>query len=94
MFKDILGSLGARLFGLGWGFTPIQPTRIQPVYFPAWIIDTELEASAWLALDSDSELDPESEQVHFFDILNWYDANDDSDNNELQRVVTAILSNS
>src|SRR5438477_1104776 len=28
MFKGIMGSLFARFFGPGWGFTPIQPVRI------------------------------------------------------------------
>jgi hypothetical protein len=42
VFKGIFGSLGAR-FLPGFGFQPLQPTRIQPVYFPAWIIDAELE---------------------------------------------------
>ncbi|KAF6754487.1 hypothetical protein DFP72DRAFT_1068516 [Ephemerocybe angulata] len=43
--KDLLGSAVARFLGpfLGenWG---IQPTRIVPLYFPAWIADAELKA--------------------------------------------------
>jgi len=55
MFKEILGSLGARVLGLGFGFTPIQPTRIQPVYIPAWFVDAELEASAWITTGDDTK---------------------------------------
>ena len=61
MFKDVLGSLGARFFGQDAGFTPIQPRRIQPIYFPAWFVDAELESSAWVSLDTE---EGESEQVH------------------------------
>jgi hypothetical protein len=41
----LLGSLGAR-FLPGFGFKPLQPTRIQPVYLPAWFVDAEVEAKA------------------------------------------------
>ncbi|KAF8632194.1 hypothetical protein AX15_001960 [Amanita polypyramis BW_CC] len=44
MFKHFIGSLGAR-FLPGFGFEPIRPTRIVPIYFPAWVIDGELQAS-------------------------------------------------
>lgn len=26
-----------------FGFTPLKPVRLQPVYFPAWILDVELQ---------------------------------------------------
>ena len=42
MFKGFFRSLAAR-FLPGLGYQPLQPTRIIPVYFPAWIIDAELE---------------------------------------------------
>lgn len=42
LFKDLLGSLGARLLP-GFGFKPVQPLRITPVYFPAWIVDAEVQ---------------------------------------------------
>jgi hypothetical protein len=42
MFKGIFRSLAAR-FLPGFGFQPLEPTRIVPVYFPAWIIDAEVE---------------------------------------------------
>jgi hypothetical protein len=42
LFNGIFNSLGAR-FLPGFGFKQLQPTNIQPVYFPAWIIDAELE---------------------------------------------------
>lgn len=41
-FRGIFGSLAAR-FLPGFGFQPLQPMRIIPVYFPAWIIDAEIE---------------------------------------------------
>ncbi|PFH52962.1 hypothetical protein AMATHDRAFT_45869 [Amanita thiersii Skay4041] len=44
MFNKFLGSLGARYLP-GFGFEPLRPTRITPVYFPAWIIDAEVQAS-------------------------------------------------
>ncbi|KAK2463403.1 hypothetical protein APHAL10511_004489 [Amanita phalloides] len=44
VFKQVIGSFGARLLP-GFGFEPIRPTRIVPVYFPAWVIDGELQAS-------------------------------------------------
>jgi hypothetical protein len=37
------------------GFKPLQPTRIQPLYFPTWFVRAELEATAWLSSDSDTE---------------------------------------
>ncbi|GLB40458.1 hypothetical protein LshimejAT787_0803290 [Lyophyllum shimeji] len=43
VFKDLIGSLGAR-FLPGFGFEPLRPLRISPVYFPGWIIDTQLSA--------------------------------------------------
>ncbi|KAG0706822.1 hypothetical protein DFH29DRAFT_900197 [Suillus ampliporus] len=42
LFRDFLGSLGAKY--LGGNFQPIQPIRIQPVYFPAWFVDAEVES--------------------------------------------------
>ncbi|TFK72903.1 hypothetical protein BDN72DRAFT_791692 [Pluteus cervinus] len=44
MFTEIIGSLGARYLP-GLGFEPFKPTRITPVYFPAWIIDAEVQAN-------------------------------------------------
>ncbi|KIL67566.1 hypothetical protein M378DRAFT_9342 [Amanita muscaria Koide BX008] len=44
LMKQFIGSMGAR-FLPGLGFEPLQPTRILPVYFPAWVIDGELQAS-------------------------------------------------
>ena len=38
----LLSSLAAR-FLPGFGFQPIKPTRITPVYFPAWFIDAEAQ---------------------------------------------------
>lgn len=43
MFTDFIGSLGARILP-GFGFKPFQPLRITPVYFPAWIVDAEVQA--------------------------------------------------
>lgn len=43
MFHKIWGSLGAR-FLPGFGFEPFRPTEIKPIYFPAWLIDAEVEA--------------------------------------------------
>jgi hypothetical protein len=54
MFKDIVGSLGAR-FLPGFGFNPIRPIRIEPVYFPAWIIDGEVEAMVSMSSDDETE---------------------------------------
>jgi len=42
MFKQFLGSLGAR-FLPGFGFKPFLPVKLTPVYFPGWIIDAEAE---------------------------------------------------
>ena len=42
MFKGFFRSLAAR-FLPALGYHPLQPTRIIPVYFPAWIIDAEME---------------------------------------------------
>lgn len=42
LFKDFLGSLGARYLP-GFGFEPIRPIRMTPVYFPAWIVDAEVQ---------------------------------------------------
>ena len=42
LFRDFLGSLGAKY--IGGNFQPIQPIRIQPVYFPAWFLDAEVES--------------------------------------------------
>lgn len=44
VFKQLFGSVGARLLP-GFGFEPVLPKWIAPVYFPAWVIDAELEAS-------------------------------------------------
>lgn len=44
MFKQLIGSLAARYLP-GLGFEPIRPTRIVPVYFPAWVVDGELQTS-------------------------------------------------
>ncbi|KAF5381989.1 hypothetical protein D9615_004327 [Tricholomella constricta] len=41
--KELLGSIGAR-FLPGFGFEPLRPVRITPVYFPGWIIDAEVSA--------------------------------------------------
>ncbi|KAG2110867.1 uncharacterized protein F5147DRAFT_687596 [Suillus discolor] len=41
-FRDFVGSLGAKY--IGGNFQPIQPIRIQPVYFPAWFLDAEVES--------------------------------------------------
>ncbi|KAG6908329.1 hypothetical protein DXG01_005240 [Tephrocybe rancida] len=41
LFKELIGSLGAR-FIPGFGFKPLRPVRITPVYFPGWIIDAEV----------------------------------------------------
>lgn len=35
--KGIVGSLGAK-FLPGFGFRPIQPTHIQAVYLPSWVV--------------------------------------------------------
>ncbi|KAG5720236.1 hypothetical protein E4T56_gene3323 [Termitomyces sp. T112] len=43
MFQQFLGSLGAR-FLPGFGFEPLRPVRITPVYFPGWFIDAEVSA--------------------------------------------------
>lgn len=51
MFEGIIGSLGARYFP-EFGFTPFTPTHITPVYFPAWIIDAEVEATVSLTDES------------------------------------------
>ncbi|KAF9468108.1 hypothetical protein BDZ94DRAFT_1247203 [Collybia nuda] len=42
VFKNFLGSLGARYLP-GFGFEPIRPLRITPVYFPAWVVDAEVQ---------------------------------------------------
>lgn len=44
LFRQLLGSVGARLLP-GFGFEPVRPKWIAPVYFPAWVIDAELETS-------------------------------------------------
>lgn len=54
MFKNIWGSLGARFLS-GLGFEPFTPDRITPVYFPAWIIDAELQAKVTLSQREDGE---------------------------------------
>ncbi|TFK40334.1 hypothetical protein BDQ12DRAFT_680763 [Crucibulum laeve] len=41
--KSILSSIAARVLP-GFGFQPIQPSRLSPVYFPAWVIDAEVKA--------------------------------------------------
>ncbi|KAG6820942.1 hypothetical protein H0H93_009178 [Arthromyces matolae] len=41
LFKQVIGSLGAR-FLPGFNFQPIRPLQITPVYFPAWLIDSEI----------------------------------------------------
>lgn len=43
-FSQFLGSIAARLLP-GFGFEPIRPAQIVPVYFPAWVFDAELQAS-------------------------------------------------
>jgi hypothetical protein len=53
MFKGFFHSLAARFFGSG--FTPIQPTKIQAVYLPAWFIDAELKANAWLTSKNETQ---------------------------------------
>ncbi|KAG1717634.1 uncharacterized protein EDB91DRAFT_1259462 [Suillus paluster] len=50
LFRNFLGSLGAKY--IGGNFQPIQPIRIQPVYFPAWFLDSEVES---YMNDGDSE---------------------------------------
>ncbi|KAG2128135.1 hypothetical protein BD769DRAFT_1667689 [Suillus cothurnatus] len=42
LFRDFIGSFGAKY--IGGNFQPIQPIRIQPVYFPAWFLDAEVES--------------------------------------------------
>ncbi|KAG6817346.1 hypothetical protein H0H87_009945 [Tephrocybe sp. NHM501043] len=41
LFKQIIGSLGARYLP-GFGFEPFRPVKITPVYFPGWIVDGEV----------------------------------------------------
>ncbi|KAG6873951.1 hypothetical protein C0995_008990 [Termitomyces sp. Mi166 len=53
LFQNFLGSLGAR-FLPGFGFKPLRPVRITPVYFPGWFIDAE--ASADFKLDDTNVL--------------------------------------
>ena len=53
-FRDFLGSLGAKY--IGGNFQPIQPIRIQPVYYPAWILDAEVES--YLHEDSEHQVLP------------------------------------
>ena len=66
MFQDLIGSLGARFFGPGVGFTPIQPKQIQAVYFPAWFVDAELAAGAWVSQGAE---DGDSDQVHLGNMI-------------------------
>ncbi|RDB26000.1 hypothetical protein Hypma_006535 [Hypsizygus marmoreus] len=42
LFKQFVGSIGARYLP-GFGFKPITPSQIIPVYFPAWTIDAEMQ---------------------------------------------------
>ncbi|KAF8656829.1 hypothetical protein AX16_002377 [Volvariella volvacea WC 439] len=64
MFNGLLGSLGAR-FLPGFGFEPLKPVRITPVYFPAWIIDAEVQASVHLSHGEESQ--QQTAAVHFVD---------------------------
>ncbi len=43
-FRQFLGSFAAQLLP-GFGFEPLRPAQIIPVYFPAWVFDAELQAS-------------------------------------------------
>ncbi|EGN99173.1 hypothetical protein SERLA73DRAFT_53875, partial [Serpula lacrymans var. lacrymans S7.3] len=47
-FPSVLPSLGAKYLP-GFGFIPMQPAQIQPIYLPAWFVDAELQANAWLS---------------------------------------------
>ncbi|KAJ6619715.1 hypothetical protein B0H10DRAFT_2024587 [Mycena sp. CBHHK59/15] len=49
-----LSSLGARFLPF-LGFQPQQPIKIVPVYFPAWLIDAEVEAKVSLSTDRGTE---------------------------------------
>ena len=53
-FTSLVASILAKYFPMS-GFKPLQPTRIQPLYFPTWFVRAELEATAWLSPDSDTE---------------------------------------
>ncbi|KAH7927934.1 hypothetical protein BV22DRAFT_1193229 [Leucogyrophana mollusca] len=68
VFKGFISSVCAKYFPAS-GFKPIQPDRIQAIYYPAWIVDAEVEAKVWL-----SPQDSESSQQHNFtvDFTNSY----------------------
>lgn len=53
-FTTLIASILAKYFPMS-GFRPLQPTRIQPLYFPTWFVRAELEATAWLSSESDTE---------------------------------------
>ncbi|KAG1750771.1 hypothetical protein EDB19DRAFT_1676880 [Suillus lakei] len=62
-FRDFIGSLGAKY--IGGNFQPIQPIRIQPVYFPAWFLDAEVESYL-----NDEDDDRQRIVTAYFN--NWY----------------------
>lgn len=53
-FTTLIASILAKYFPMS-GFRPLQPTRIQPLYFPTWFVRAELEAKAWISSESDAE---------------------------------------
>lgn len=53
-FTTLIASILSKYFPMS-GFKPLQPTRIQPLYLPTWFVRAELEATAWLSSQSDTE---------------------------------------
>ncbi|KAG8213022.1 hypothetical protein J3R82DRAFT_11414 [Butyriboletus roseoflavus] len=53
-FTTLIASILAKYFPMN-GFQPLQPTRIQPLYFPTWFVRAELDVMAWLSSESDTE---------------------------------------
>ncbi|KAG9315308.1 hypothetical protein JVU11DRAFT_4447 [Chiua virens] len=68
-FGTFIASILAKYLPMS-GFKPLQPTRIQPLYFPTWFVRAELEATAWLSSESDTEKPQQSETatVQFEDL--------------------------
>ncbi|KAF8442360.1 hypothetical protein L210DRAFT_3536418 [Boletus edulis BED1] len=60
-FTSAIASILAKYFPMS-GFKPLQPTRLQPLYFPTWFVHAELKATGWLSSEAGAE-EPQSRTI-------------------------------
>ncbi|KAH7913223.1 hypothetical protein BJ138DRAFT_1146630 [Hygrophoropsis aurantiaca] len=62
--EGLLSALAAKYLP-ALGKMPVRPERIQAIYYPAWIVDAEFEAKAWLPIVSFENSLPVSNPLDF-----------------------------